>query len=220
MTSQLSLDIREREVTPHVVRVARRMLRPLIRAVTSGKLSMYPLTEGTRDKSHPFIKAAERLLSRYPSYEKVTRLGVEKAAVLLADDVAVKIGKPAEREARYYAAADKETRNVLAAAYKLLPAVVVMERGTPTRDLEDTYGNLKLPERELVERGIALSRMHRITCDAHAGNTARLPCGRWVLIDYSLDNPTEPTEESDSWERCPNCGEATSHCPTCCERGE
>lgn len=188
----LELPIRERPLPPRLVREARRLARPVLRALESGKLSVADLANtrsGHRRRSHPLVECLARLLAERGDYFRVSRLGIEKDGVILAGGVAFKIGHRASVEADLYAS-NPDKHDILAEAYSLAPCLVAMERAEALRDTTPEEREAS-PLGDVYEEGTEgyrrMRRMHKFTCDAHEGNVGLTRDGRYVLIDYSFD---------------------------------
>ena len=186
--AQRSLGLKDRRISP-VEREARRLARPILRAIAKGQLSVDGLNDtnrwAKRARRHAVIEClAKWLASREPSYERVESLGMEKDGILLARGVAFKLGARAEIEPRLYAKASKVRRKYLAESVTLASCVVAMERATPLAYFD--------PDSKVVEGWESDKRrrkqFNRITADAHDYNVAFANDGRYVLIDYSWDN--------------------------------
>ena len=194
-TSQYALALGSvRQPTPRLLREARALARPVLKALERGKLSAADFgyqRGGGRRRQHPVVECLARVLQDAPDYDRVSRLGVEKDGVILAGGIAFKIGHRAEVEADLYAS-HPDKHDILAECVKVAPCIVAMERATPVRDLSDEEGE---PYYSDEARSSWRKRMDRFTCDAHEGNVGRTDDGRWVLIDYSFDVPGRNSSE-------------------------
>ena len=195
-SDQLALGIRERPTASPLEREARRLARPVLRAVLSGKIRTNGLDAARRegrDREHGIIECLARVLSSAPEYRRLSSadLGIEKDGVILAGNVAFKIGKRAELEANLYASSPNK-RDILAEAVTVAPCIVAMERAIPLVDARHDICSGYHDDEELK------CRMNSFTCDAHDGNIGLTPDGRYVLIDYSFDADIQRNRSSSS----------------------
>lgn len=190
-SAQLVLDMpRERPHVPTLVRDARRLLRPVLRAMKRGKIatngfSMARVSQ--RDNKHALVVCIGRLLRDVDGFKSYVGRSAEKDGVYVVRGMAVKIGLRAELEAQAYAI-HRDKHDILAESHVVAPCITVMEEATPLRDTDEEVSAAFYEVDENWKHTCpSYKRINKFTCDAHDGNVAVTSDGRYVLIDYSFD---------------------------------